>query len=464
MTWSRVDGFPDVREADPLAPADLPAETPEQRWRRMPVRGDGVVFVKFASGPKNHHAPSATQTIYVGVSLMNRPNLFVSDDGGATWSAVPGEPAAYRPTRAALSSDGFLYVAYGTAPGPSRMTGGAVWKLNTRTGAWTDSTPDRPAAGSREFGYAAVSVDAKHPNALIASTYGRPGGDDIFRSTDGGATWKPIFASGGVLDYRLAPYVKPTPIHWLFDIEIDPADSNHAVFTTGYGGWETFDLGAADRGQPTHWTILTEGIEETVPLDLDSPGGGAHLISGIGDYGGFVHWTLDRPALDGSSAPPRMSNTTAVASAALRPQVLVRVGIGAGRNRDENIGYSLDGGTTWKATAASPQAGSRAGTVAVSADGEVWVWTPEHETASVTHDRGSTWHTVQGLPPGVRAIADPVNPHLFYGVDLAGKMLYRSTDNGSIFTALGFMLPKILNPYDPLTRGDERGGQDQIYA
>ena len=155
------------------------------------------------------------------------------------------------------------------------MTNGAVWKLNTQTGAWTDITPEHPVPGSKEFGYAAVAVDAHHPQTLIASTFGRPwseGGDTIFRSTDGGATWKPMFggARGGVYDYSLAPYVKPTPIHWLFDIEIDPANSDHAVFTTGYGGWETFDLTAVDRGQPTHWSILATGIEETVALQLDS--------------------------------------------------------------------------------------------------------------------------------------------------------------------------------------------------
>ncbi len=464
VTWTRVDSFPDVSEADPPTPAPASGKTSEQLGRRMPMRSDGVVFVKFAPRSEPHAPALATQTIYAGVSLMDRPNLFVSHDAGSTWQPVPNEPTAYRPTRAALSSDGFLYVAYGTAPGPSPMTSGAVWKLNTRTGAWVDITPDRPAAGSREFGYAAVSADARHPGTLIASTYGRPGGDDLFRSIDGGASWKPIFAGGGVLDYCLAPYVKATPIHWLFDVEIDPTDSNHAVFTTGYGGWETFDLDAADRGSPTHWSIMAQGIEESVPLDLASPADGAHLVSAIGDYGGFVHWDLDRPAPDGSSEPPRMSNTTGVAAAALRPQVIVRVGIEAGRNSRENIGYSLDGGLTWRPAAASPEAGSRAGSIAVSADGKVWVWTPEHEMPSVTEDRGGTWRAVQGLPAGVRVIADAVNPRLFYAVDLAGNTLYRSVDGGVSFTVQTFLLPRMRGRQDPPGRGDKRGGQDQLYA
>ena len=471
-TWARVTGFPDVTEAIPPPPSPISGETPEQAWRRMPVRGSGIVFVKFLSPPNAQAAPiSATQTIYAGVSLMGRPNLFVSSDAGATWREVPGAPQQYRPTRAALSGDGFLYVAYGTAPGPSRMTDGAVWKLNTQTGAWIDITPDHPVAGSKQFGYAAVAVDAQHPRTVIASSFGRPGSagsEDIFRSVDGGQTWTPIFKGGapggGIYDYSLAPYVKPTPIHWLFDIEIDPRNSDHAVFTTGYGGWETFDLTAADRGQPTHWSILATGIEETVALELDSPTQGAHLISAVGDYGSFVHWDLDHPAPEGASAPPRMGNTTGLVSAALKPELIVRVGNNAEHKPDGNIGYSFDGGRTWKPTAAAPTPTSRAGTIAVSADGAAWIWIPQREAAYVTRNMGATWTAVQGLPSGVRVIADPVEPNWFYAVSMANATLYRSTDGGATFTAQPFTLQDAPQAQPAAGRGDNREGHDRLYA
>jgi photosystem II stability/assembly factor-like uncharacterized protein len=470
-TWSRVAAFPDITEAVPPNPDPIPGETSEQHWRRMPVRGDGIIFVKFSPSGTQHHRLLASQTIYVGVSLMNRPNLFVTHDGGASWQAIANEPLQYRPNRAAISSDGFLYVAYGTAPGPSHITDGAVWKLNMDTGVWTDITPDRPNAGNRAFGYVAVSVDAQHPRTLIVSTFGRPvsvGGEDIFRSTDGGATWKPIFdsgnATGGVFDYSFAPYVRPTPIHWLFDIEIDPINPDHAVFTTGYGGWETLDLTAADRGRPTHWRILSRGIEESVALALDSPSRGAHLISGIGDYGGFVHWDLDHPARAGSSAPPRMANTTGIASAALRPMVVVRVGTSARHKPGESISYSLDGGRTWKPTVTAPTPESRAGSIAVSADGRVWLWTPDREPAYVTHDCGATWIAARGLPSGLRAVADPISPRAFYAVSLSTGLFYRSSDGGATFASQPFTLLGDPPALARSSRGDNRGGQDQIYA
>jgi photosystem II stability/assembly factor-like uncharacterized protein len=465
-TWARVMSFPDVTEAVPSMPQPIPGETPEQHWRRMPIRGSGIIFVKFEPA-KNSKPGTATQTIYVGVSLMNRPNLFVSHDGGENWKPIAGEPTAYRPTRAALSSDGFLYVAYGTAPGPSHMTNGAVWKLNTRTGQWTDITPERPVAGVKEFGYAAVSVDALHPGTLIVSTFGRPrteGGEDIFRSTDGGNRWKPIFGSGGTYDYSLAPYVEKTPIHWLFDIEIDPTNPDHAVFTTGYGGWETFDLTDADRGKPTHWSILAKGIEETVPLEMDSPAKGAHLITAIGDYGGFVHWDLDRPAPEGSSAPPRFGNTTGVVSAALHPETIVRVGISAEHKPGESISYSLDEGRTWQPTPSDPRPDSRAGSVAVGADGQTWIWSPEREAVYYTRDHGATWAAVQGLPEGMRVIADPKDASVFYAMSLEDRMLYRSGDGGVTFAAQPITLPGEPAVTASSPRGDKRGGQDRIYA
>ena len=464
VSWTRVASFPNVTEAVPSAPAPVPGETPQQRWQRTPTHGSGVIFVKFV--PDAHRASAATQIIYVGVSLTNRPNLFVSKDAGATWQPAAGAPTQYRPTRAALSPDGSLYIAYGTAPGPSRMTNGAVWKLDTHTGAWTDVTPEHPVAGSKEFGYAAVSVDAHHPQTVIASSFGRmDGGEDIFRSTDAGATWKPVFggAHGGVYDYSLAPYVKPTPIHWLFDIEIDPANSDHAVFTTGYGGWETFDLTAVDRAQPTHWSILVPGIEETVGLDLDSPNDGAHLVTAIGDYGGFVHWDLDRPAPDGSSAPPRFGNTTGVVSAALRPNIIVRVGDSAEHKPGESISYSLDSGHSWKPTAAHPTPNSRAGCIAISADGSTWVWTPDREAPSVTHDQGATWKPVQGLAANTRVIADPQDARSFYAISLQDRILYHSADAAATFHPQHFTLQNA-PAASTAPRGDVRGGQDRLYA
>jgi photosystem II stability/assembly factor-like uncharacterized protein len=458
VTWSRVSSFPDVAEA--------PAAEPSGRRRRFGFapQSSGVVFEIF--DPRGAAVGSPSSTIYVGVSLMGRDNFYRSTDAGATWAPVPGQPTNYRPSHGVLASNGTIYLSYGTAPGPSRMTDGAIWKFDTSNGQWTDITPEKPdPAKDRRFGYGAVSVDAHNPDALIASTFGHPDGEELFRSTDAGKTWRPIFhKGGGTFDYSLAPYVSHTPIHWLLDIQIDPCDPNHAMFTTGYGGWETFDLTDADAGKPTHWSIMAKGIEETVALQIVSPPSGAHLISGIGDYGGFVHWDLDKPNPDGNCDHPNFGNTTGVAFAQNNPDIIVRVGRVAGsqRNGKINLGYSLDGGKTWQPSQSMPSSSSAQGAIAVNGDGTRWIWTPERSSPYLTRDKGKTWTQCPGLPESTRVIADPNNGQRFYAMDLFNGKLFISNDNGETFQTKPLTLPGGL-PH-PGDRGDGRGGQDCIYA
>ena len=459
VTWNPVKSFPDITE-----------KLPEIAKNKNPYllgqyKGSGVVFVVF--DPESGTPGSGSSTIYVGVSLMNRTNLFRSTDGGKTWQTIPGEPMRYRPNHAVLASNGVLYLSYGTNPGPWPMKDGGVWKLNTRTGKWTDITPDKPdSTQDKNFGYAAVAVDTHNPDVIIASSFGRPekfGGEDIFRSTDGGKTWKPVFGSGGTYDFSLAPYVAYTPIHWLFDIEIDPFNADHAMFTTGYGGYETFDLTDMDKGKPTKWSVMTTGVEETVALDMLSPPKGAHLISAIGDYGGFVHWNLDKPEPEGNFDHPHFGNTNSVACAENDPDIIVRVGIASHHRGGGNIGYSLDGGRSWQPTTSTPLPDSRLGHIAVSSDGAAWIWTPERSAVYYTTDKGTTWNRSEGIPDNTRVIADKVNPKIFYGMSLFDGKLFISNDGGKTFTVKPLILPNGL-PEKSRNRGDNRGGQDHIYA
>jgi photosystem II stability/assembly factor-like uncharacterized protein len=452
VTWAKVTTFPgDVLQLS-AEEAKLPAWSGAGR--------SSIVFVVFAS-----------RAIYAGVSVMGKPGLFRSDDAGVTWRTVPGQPTKYRPNHAVLASDGNLFISYGTDPGPMPMVDGAVWKLDTRSGAWTDITPDKPDA-ERKFGYGAVSVDARNPKVLIASSFYRPKGEDVFRSTDGGATWKAVFGNGGVFDYALAPYVKDTDIHWLFDVELDPFNSDHAMFTTGYGGWETYDLTNLDKNLPTHWSVMSPGIEETVALALYSPTKGAPLVTAIGDYSGFVHRDLDRPAPDGNPKPPFLGNTKDVSGAPLNPNVIVRVGHARkeGAGAGANLGYSLDGGKTWHEPASAPDPKANEGDVSVGADGATWVWTPRQLVPYVTSDRGASWAACAGLPAGTRVVADRVNPRRFYAMALFDGKLFESVDGAAHFAERPLVLPGGLprrgggGKDNRTDRGDDRGGQDRLYA
>jgi len=249
----------------------------------------------------------------------------------------------------------------------------------------------------------------------------------------------------------------------LFDLEIDPTNANHAIFTTGYGLHETYDLTNVDMGKPTTWTIKNTGIEETVALELLSPPAGAQLISAIGDYGGFVHNNLDEPAPEGNFINPHFSNTTGVSCGAQNSNIVVRVGEGSTQVGGGNIGYSLNGGNSWQPTQNAPFTGSRSGSITVSANSKNWIWTPQNNIPYITDDKGNTWQPVSGLPVNTRIVADQINSAKFYAMALFDGELFTSIDSGKTFQQQNLNLAGGL-PERTRNRGDVRGGQDRIYA
>jgi len=79
-----------------------------------------------------------------------------------------------------------------------------------------------------------------------------------------------------------------------------------------------------------------------------------------------------------------------------------------------------------------------------------------------TRDFGGRWAKSSGIPENTRVIADRVNPRKFYGLALFDGKLFISTDGAATFTEQPLTLPDGLPTRGG--RGDDRGGQDRIYA
>lgn len=419
--WSKVESFPAIATS-PAASAP--------GWNR--VQQIGIVFVEFdaASG----RAGQSTPRLYAGVSTQET-SLYVSDDAGRNWKAVEGQPLGLRPNHMARGSDGTYYLSYADLPGPDKMSDGAVWKYVPATGAWTDITPAPQSTDTEKdgFGWGAVTVDPQNPQVLLASTFTRYGPhDDIFRSTDGGVTWQPLFPRSD-FDHSVSRWTADHTPHWMADIEIDPFNSDEAMFVTGYGIWASRNLTAFDDGKSkVKWWFKNTNLEETVPLDLASPPQGAHLLSAVGDIDGFRHDDLAVPPLQ--FVGPRLTNGESIAYAGQAPLTVVRSGTVRDRNNNEvRAAYSLDGGKSWELFASEPPQGEGAGHITIAADGKRVIWTPLKSGAWITADFGKHWQKVKGVPDTAVIEADRVDEGIYYGFDGITGKFYVSGNGGVEF-------------------------------
>ncbi|MFZ0826178.1 MAG: cellulase [Verrucomicrobiia bacterium] len=438
-TWQKVENFPaaGAREASLTDDAD---SRPWFGFNQQPV---GIVCVLF--DPSGSQPGLPTPALYAAVSTTET-NLYCSTNAGATWRAVANQPVGLRPNHLVRSPDGMFYLSYGREPGPNTMTDGAVWKFNPIAGVWTDITPVKPQNSNQTFGYGCIAVDTLHPSTLMVTTFAHwQPHDEIFRSTNGGASWEPLWDDHARWDHSSAPYTRTRSPHWMGTIVINPFDSGQVLFTTGYGIWSCTNVTVADAGQSTGWMFLDAGLEETVPLALISPATGAHLLSGVGDIDGFRHDDLSQSPVEGTYSGQRYGNTEDLALAGSKPDLIVRTGTGGGRgtNRTVHASISEDGGETWNMLGSDPPSSGGAGTIAISTDGKIIVWTPRRSAPYWSADRGANWNACTGLSDGIRVVADPVNPAQFYACDMRAGRILISTNGAVSFAATPATFPAV---------------------
>jgi xyloglucan-specific exo-beta-1,4-glucanase len=352
-------------------------------------------------------AGTASSTIYVAV---RGSGIYRSTDAGASWALMAGSPL--NPNRAAIASDGTLYVAHDAG----------VAKFSR--GVWTNISPPQAARN-----YAAISVDPRDPNVVVTMEhhYG------WYRSTNGGATWT-------FWNVRAT-----SSVPWLPDTEfassaaamvIDPTNPKRVWFTDKGAVWRTDDITANLQ----IWRSYVKGLEEMVVFDVKSPPSGAPLLSAVADHIGFRNTSLTTPPLDEFGYTP-FGNSTGIDFEEADPNFVVRVGHPG--HTSPAGGYSTDNGRTFTAFLSNPDE-SLDGRVSVSATSRRIVWLPKGSVPYCSSDLGASWTKSAGAPPGAvegadywsknkPLAADRVDGSKFYLYDYKSGRFFRSTDGAATF-------------------------------
>jgi photosystem II stability/assembly factor-like uncharacterized protein len=431
----------------------------------MRSKDRGVTFKKLDFAPRHvslvlidpaSAAPgTASRSIYVG--SHDQPGLYVSHDGGQSFAREAGTPEQV-PQHAVFDHDRTLYVTFARgdstfATNPGNATTGGVWKRD-RSGSWTEISPMRPDA-SQAFGYSGLDVDRRQPGRLIVSTIERWGlGDDLYMSTDAGATWAPI-GNQSHHDGKAYPWLsgflrgQDRMGHWISDVKIDPYDSERVVYGTGYGLWITKNLSAVQKSSVVQWDFAVANMELATGLEIRSPAGGATLLGAMGSVGGSAWDNVDATPRAGMFTPTSENNRS-VDFAALKPAVLARTS-----DECPTGGYwSTNGSVSWRPFGPSPRRANPSngrfgpsGDVAVSAQGSFFVWAPEKEPALWSQDQGRTWAESTGWPAtrdvALKPVADRFVEGVFYVHDRANGQVLVSVDGGKSFAPSFVGLPKL---------------------
>lgn len=337
--------------------ADLEAliEEARQRTRRRRRRNGAVALAALLT---------AGAALYAGGDDIRAGDARSAEDDAASAATLDRAGAWSTPTGPPGFSAGV--VLHPTRPGALYLYAGRRVYRSTDGGRSWKAGP--PIALKLD----ALTVDPRNGSILYAGT-----NDGVLKSTDAGRTWR---RSG----LRPAPGLSrfyADSEGWVYSIAVDPADSRNVY-------------------------AITRGLETRVLFRSRDAG---------------TTWDIVR------RTPRAMMEIHAAGSG-----ILYTAGQNWGDSRAEGIWRSTDGGTTWRGVL---DGGWR---LAVDPNREGTVWAVGELGVRVTRDGGTTWRSARPAPaPDLSAIAlDPHRPGTVY-LSTRQNGVYRSVDGGRTWRPFG---------------------------
>jgi len=223
----------------------------DMRWRMIgPFRGGRT---RALAG-----VPSQPNVFYIG---QVNGGVWKSDDYGRTWKPIfDDQPTQSVGAIAVAPSDpNILYVASGEGlPRPDLSVGDGIYKSTDAGKTWTHLG----LRGGQQI--PGLVVDPRDPNRLFAAVLGHPYGPNdergIFRSTDGGQNWQKVLykdENTGGADIAMDPSNPATLYASLWETRQGPWEDNNEFSGTGGGLFKSTDGGNT-------WKPLTNGLPKDI--------------------------------------------------------------------------------------------------------------------------------------------------------------------------------------------------------
>ena len=217
------------------------------QWRMIgPFRGGRTVAI---SG-----VPGAPNIFYIGV---NNGGIWKSIDYGQTWQPIfDGQPTGSIGALAVAPSEpNTIYVGSGEGlRRPDLSTGDGIYKSLDAGKSWQHLG----LRDAQQIG--AVVVDPRDANRVFVAALGHPYGPNdergVFRSTDGGQTWRRVLGKNpdlGAIDLAIDPKNPQVVFASLWASRRPPWTTGGAYTGVGSGLFKSIDGGDT-------WTEITQGL------------------------------------------------------------------------------------------------------------------------------------------------------------------------------------------------------------
>jgi len=347
----------------------------------------------------------SSDTLYAGTDdgvLAGRRN-------GASWTKAKAGLAGLRVQTIAIDPGlpRTLYAGTVTAQG---VPSAGIFKSEDAGGHWTpiDAGLEDPTTGVSPLDVSAISIDPTNPSVVVIGTVF----SEIFRSTDGGATWTPQTTTGFVQGLITEA------------LHFDPFDASLVYAATNLGFAVSSDNGVS-------WAFAGDALVGFTDLAVDpstqgtlyavNPGGGVYKSTNSG-----VNWSTMNNGLSVSGTIPPVAS---IAVDPNDPQVVLTGSAGNG------LFVSHDGGQTWT-PAGSGVVGSVVDSVAFSKAHSAAFAGTHGDGVFRSTDRGTTWSaTNAGFDASLISalVADPQTA----GKAVAGAFdgVHLTSDGGLDWTA-----------------------------